>query len=358
MKGPVLIMAGGTGGHVFPALAVADKLKEQGVAVVWLGTKKGIESRVVVEAGYEIRWLSVSGLRGKNKLSLILAPFKLLRACMQALKVIIEIKPVAVLGMGGFASGPGGLMAYVTRKPLLVHEQNAIPGLTNTLLSKMAGVVIESFPNSFKKKLSARLIGNPVRTGISKLPEPAQRLQDRRDDLNLLVVGGSLGAAILNNTIPEMMTLIGEDKKVNVWHQTGERNINETQQLYKKLNVEARVDAFINDMAEAYEWADVVVCRSGAMTVSELAMAGVASILVPYPFAVDDHQTANAMYLVNKDAAILMHQTQLNAERLKDELMLLTRDKIINMSEAARKSAMPDAADNVAKICMQAGGLV
>lgn len=358
MKGPVLIMAGGTGGHVFPALAVADKLKEQGVSVVWLGTKKGIESRVVVEAGYDIRWLSVSGLRGKNKQSLIFAPFKLLRACVQALKVILELKPVAVLGMGGFASGPGGLMAFLTRKPLLVHEQNAVPGLTNTLLSKMAGVVIESFPNSFKKKLSAQLIGNPVRTGILKISDPEQRLKNRKEELNILVVGGSLGAAVLNSTVPEMKSLIGQDKVINIWHQTGERNFNEAQQFYKKLNIEARVDAFINDMAEAYEWADVVICRAGAMTISELAIAGVASILVPYPFAVDDHQTANAMYLVNEGAAILMPQNQLNAERLKNELMSLNREEIIKMSKAAREKAMPDAADNVARICMQAGGLV
>lgn len=357
MKRPVLIMAGGTGGHVFPALAVADVLKQKGVPVVWLGTKKGIEARVVVDAGYDIRWLSVSGLRGKNKLSLIFAPFKLLRACIQALKVMIEIKPIAVLGMGGFASGPGGLMAYLTRRPLLVHEQNAVPGLTNTLLSKMASIVMESFPDSFKNKKSVKLIGNPVRSNIAEIEKPAQRLKDRKNDINILVVGGSLGAAVLNNTVPEMKSILSESTGVNIWHQTGNRNFDETMAVYKRFDVEARVDAFIDDMSEAYQWADVVICRAGAMTISELAIAGVASILVPYPFAVDDHQTANANYLVNSKAAILMPQNELTAEKLKEIVMSLTREKILKMSEAAKTCAKPEAAEKVAELCMQAGGL-
>ncbi len=358
MKRPVLIMAGGTGGHVFPALAVADVLKQEGVPVVWLGTKKGIEARVVVDAGYDIRWLSVSGLRGKNKLSLIFAPFKLLRACMQALKVMIEIKPVAVLGMGGFASGPGGLMAYLTKRPLLVHEQNAVPGLTNTLLSKMASVVMESFPNSFKIKKPVQLIGNPVRSNIVGIEKPAQRLKDRAEEINILIVGGSLGAAVLNKTVPEMQSIMPKSTDINIWHQTGNRNLDETMAVYKHFAVEARVDAFIDDMSEAYQWADVVICRAGAMTISELAIAGVASILVPYPFAVDDHQTANANYLVSSDAAILLPQNELTAEKLKVIVMSLTREKILNMSEAAKMCAKPEAAEKVAKLCMQAGGLV
>ena len=357
MTRPVLIMAGGTGGHVFPALAVADQLKQQGVPVVWLGTRKGIEARLVVEAGYDIRWLSVSGLRGKNKLSLLLAPLKLMRACLQAIKVILDVKPAAVLGMGGFASGPGGLMAYLMGKPLLVHEQNAIPGLTNTLLAKMAGTVMESFPGSFKMKKSVQLIGNPVRTNIMQIKAPAERLADRSETINILVVGGSLGAAALNNAVPEMKSLLEDKEAINIWHQTGERNIDETRAIYSKFAVEARVDAFINDMAEAYEWADVVICRSGAMTVSELAMAGVASILVPYPYAVDDHQTANANYLVENDAAILLQQKELTAVHLKEIVMSLTREKILNMSEAAKQCARPDAAEKAAKLCLQAGGL-
>lgn len=357
MKRPVLIMAGGTGGHVFPALAVADVLKQEGVPVVWLGTKKGIEAKVVADAGYDIRWLSVSGLRGKNKLSLIFAPFKLLRACLQALKVMIEIKPIAVLGMGGFASGPGGLMAYLTRRPLLVHEQNAVPGLTNTLLSKMASIVMESFPDSFKNKKSVKLIGNPIRSNIAEIEKPAQRLKDRNNDLNILVIGGSLGAAVLNNTVPEMKSILSESTDINIWHQTGNRNFDETMAVYKHFDVEARIEAFIDDMSEAYRWADVVICRAGAMTISELAIAGVASILVPYPFAVDDHQTANANYLVNSEAAILVPQSELTAEKLKELVMSFTREKILKMSEAAKTCAKPEAAEKVAKLCMQAGGL-
>jgi len=357
MTRPVLIMAGGTGGHVFPALAVADQLKQKGVPVVWLGTRKGIEARLVVEAGYDIRWLSVSGLRGKNKLSLLLAPLKLIRACLQAMKVLLEVKPVAVLGMGGFASGPGGLMAYLMGKPLLVHEQNAIPGLTNTLLAKMAGTVMESFPDSFKTKKSVQLIGNPVRANIMQIKTPAERLSGRANEINILVVGGSLGAAALNNTVPEMKSLIEDKSAINIWHQTGERNLDEAKEVYRKFEVEARIDAFINNMAEAYEWADVVICRSGAMTVSELAIAGVASILVPYPYAVDDHQTANANHLVENGAAILIQQKELTAESLKETVMSLTREKILSMSQAAQKCARPDAAEKAAQLCLQAGGL-
>lgn len=357
MTRPVLIMAGGTGGHVFPALAVADTLKKHGVPVVWLGTKKGIEARVVVDAGYDIRWLSVSGLRGKGRLSLLIAPFKLLRACWQAFRIIIELKPVAVLGMGGFVSGPGGLMAYVCRKPLLVHEQNAIPGMTNSLLAKIADVVMESFPASFKNNSRVRLIGNPVRKGITEIRNPRERLANRKNEINILVVGGSLGAAVLNNTVPEMKSLMHESIDINIWHQTGNKNFDDTLKMYKNFNVEARVDAFIENMAEAYDWADVVICRAGAMTVSELAMAGVASILVPYPYAVDDHQTANAMYLVASDAAILISQNELTALHLKEVVVSLNRDKILQMSEAARQCAIAQAAEKVALLCMKTGGL-
>ncbi|MDH5393766.1 MAG: undecaprenyldiphospho-muramoylpentapeptide beta-N-acetylglucosaminyltransferase [Gammaproteobacteria bacterium] len=358
MKATVLIMAGGTGGHVFPALAVAERLKEKGVTVVWLGTKKGIEAKVVVEAGYKIHWLSVSGLRGKNKWSLIFMPFKLMFACLQALWVMINVKPAAVLGMGGFASGPGGLMAFLCRKPLLVHEQNAIPGMTNTLLSKLSDVVMEAFPQSFSISKPVQLIGNPVRANILAISEPVERLKNRQGKLNILVVGGSLGAAALNKTLPEMMALNKNAEQLTVWHQTGNRNYDETVETYKAFNVEARIGAFIDNMAEAYEWADVVVCRAGAMTVSELAQAGVASILIPYPYAVDDHQTANAAYLVENGAAVLLPQSELSAERLSQELATLTREKIMKMSVAAQKCAAPEAAEKVAALCMKAGALV
>jgi len=358
MKRPVLIMAGGTGGHVFPALAVAEELQKKHVPVVWLGTKKGIEARVVVDAGIKIKWLKVSGLRGKGKLSLLMAPFKLLWACTQALWVMISVRPAAVLGMGGFASGPGGLMAFICRKPLLVHEQNAIPGLTNKLLSKMASAVMESFPDSFQISKPVQLVGNPVREGIVNIAKPADRLKDRTAGLNVLVVGGSLGAAALNSAVPEMLSLLEDKNAISVWHQTGKNNYQQTETIYKKFNVEAKLGAFIDDMAKAYEWADVVVCRAGAMTVSELAIAGVASVLVPYPYAVDDHQTANARYLVEKNAAVLMPQNELTAENLKQVLLSLTREKVLKMSEAAQHFSKPQAAEKVADMCMQAGGLV
>jgi len=358
VKRPVLIMAGGTGGHVFPALAVAEELQKRHVPVVWLGTKKGIEARVVVDAGIEIKWLKVSGLRGKGKLSLLLAPLKLMWACTQALWVMLSVRPVAVLGMGGFASGPGGLMAFVCRKPLLVHEQNAIPGMTNSLLAKMANTVMESFPDSFKITKPVQLVGNPVRTGIINIAKPNDRLKDRTGALNVLVVGGSLGAAALNKAVPEMLSLIENKNNFSVWHQTGKNNYQQTIELYSQLNVQAKLGAFIDDMAEAYEWADVVICRAGAMTISELSIAGVASVLVPYPYAVDDHQTANAQYLVDKNAAVLMPQNELTAESLKKVVLSFNRDKVLKMSEAAQKFSKPQAAEKVAEMCMQAGGLV
>ncbi|MDH5516686.1 MAG: undecaprenyldiphospho-muramoylpentapeptide beta-N-acetylglucosaminyltransferase [Gammaproteobacteria bacterium] len=353
----VLIMAGGTGGHVFPALAVADCLKAKNITVVWLGTRQGIEAKLVVEAGYDIRWLSISGLRGKNKWSLVLAPFKLFFACLQALRVIIEVKPAAVLGMGGFASGPGGLMAFLTARPLLVHEQNAIPGMTNTLLAKMAGVVMEAFPKTFKPSDKVHLVGNPVRENIAKIKPPAERLKSRGNRLKILVVGGSLGAAALNEAVPAMLSLSDNQQKYEVWHQAGSKNIATTQAIYSEFNLDARVDAFIDNMADAYEWADVVICRAGAMTVSELAMAGMASILIPYPYAVDDHQTANAGFLVKNNAAILIPQTELSAERLSQELVALTDEKIMKMSVAAQNIATPSAAQKAAELCMLAGGL-
>lgn len=357
MTRPVLIMAGGTGGHVFPALAVAEKLKEKNIPVVWLGTKKGIESTLVVNAGIKIRWLSVAGLRGKSKLSLLLAPIKLVRACLQAMWVLITERPLVVLGMGGFVSGPGGLMSVLFRKPLLIHEQNAIPGLTNRLLAKMANTVIESFPNSFDISKPVQLVGNPVRNNIVNIEQPDKRLQGRDESLNLLVVGGSLGAAVLNQTVPEMLSLIGTKKALNVWHQTGKKNLEDTLNYYKEHQVDAKIEAFIDDMAEAYQWADVVICRAGAMTVSELAMAGVASVLVPYPYAVDDHQTANARFLADKEAAVLLPQEQMSAERLKTIILKFNREKILQMSEAAKNVSKPEAANKVAELCMQAGGL-
>jgi UDP-N-acetylglucosamine--N-acetylmuramyl-(pentapeptide) pyrophosphoryl-undecaprenol N-acetylglucosamine transferase len=357
MTNPVLIMAGGTGGHVFPALAVAAVLKQKNIPVVWMGTRQGIEARLVPEAGYEIHWLSVGGLRGKNKLSLILAPVKLIRACMQAMRILLKVKPVAVLGMGGFVSGPGGLMAFLLRKPLLVHEQNAIPGMTNSLLSKLSGSVMQAFPESFHSAVKAETVGNPLRSNIMNIVKPELRLADRHGALNILVVGGSLGAAALNQTVPAAIASIEKANRPVVWHQAGSRNHQQAVSAYEKHSVDARVDAFIDDMAEAYAWADLVICRAGAMTVSELAMAGCAAVLVPYPYAVDDHQTANAKYLVNTGAAILLPQADMSAENLNEIITRLDHEKIMKMSVAARECAKPYAAEKVAQLCMIAGGL-
>lgn len=355
---PILIMAGGTGGHVFPAMAVADELRAKGVPVIWLGTKAGIEARLVPQAGYPIEWLNISGWRGKGILSLLLAPAKLIMACVQAGRIILRKKPCAVLGMGGFASGPGGLMAWLMRKPLLIHEQNAIAGLTNRLLSRLASEVLEAFPKALGKK--AHYVGNPVRKNIIALASPEKRLAHREGALRLLVVGGSLGAVRLNELVPEALSKIEFAARPEVRHQTGLKNHQAAHALYKKFNVDGRVDDFIDDMAEAYEWADVVICRAGAMTVFELAAAGVASILVPYPYAVDDHQTANADYLVSVDAAIVRQQKDIDAQWLHATIVELMqqRNKILNMAKAARSQAKPNAASEVAERCMLAGGLI
>ena len=355
---PILIMAGGTGGHVFPALAVADELRARGVPVIWLGTKAGIEARLVPQAGYPIEWLNITGWRGKGVLNTLLAPARLIMACYQALKVLLKRKPCAVLGMGGFASGPGGLVAWLLRKPLLIHEQNAVAGLTNRLLSMVADEVMEAFPGALGKKAS--YVGNPVRKDIIDLPSPEQRLTGRDGALRILVIGGSLGAVRLNELVPEAVSKIEMPARPEVWHQTGLKNYDAAQALYEKFNVEARVEAFVDDMAAAYSWADVVICRAGAMTVFELAAAGIASILVPYPHAVDDHQTVNAAYLEKVDAAIICQQKDIDAEWLHSIMEKLTqnRDRLLRMAASARSQAKPDAANDVAERCLLAGGLI
>jgi len=354
---PVLIMAGGTGGHVFPALAVADELRLRGVPVVWLGTKAGIESRLVPQAGYPIEWMSITGLRGKNAITLFLAPVRLLLACWQALRVLSRRKPCAVLGMGGFASGPGGLMAWLIRKPLLVHEQNAIPGLTNRVLARLATVVLQAFPGVFKDAVTT---GNPVRKSICELVKPEERLLKRHGKLRLLIIGGSLGAVKLNEILPQALSQIALAQRPDVIHQTGMKNIESAKNLYKESGVDARVEAFIDDMPSVYEWADLVICRAGAMTVFELAAAGVASILVPYPHAVDDHQTRNAGYLVDAGAAIIRQQGELTPEWLASVIndFSANREKLLRMAVAARRLAIPGSANTIADACLYAGGAV
>ena len=360
---PVLIMAGGTGGHVFPALAVADELRSRGIPVVWLGTKAGIESRLVPQAGYPIEWMSITGLRGKNTLTLLFAPLRITMACWQALVVLLRRKPCVVLGMGGFASGPGGLMAWFTRKPLIVHEQNAIAGLTNKILAKFATTVLQAFPAVFKNAITT---GNPVRRSICEISKPETRIAQRRfnnqpqENLRLLIIGGSLGAVKLNEIIPQALARIENSQRPQVIHQTGMKNIESAKTFYSDAGVDAKVEAFIDDMSLVYQWADLVICRAGAMTVFELAAAGIASILVPYPHAVDDHQTFNAFYLEKSGAAIIKQQDELTADWLAEVIndFSANRQKLLAMSVAARQLAIPNSAKTIADVCLSAGGIV
>ena len=354
---PIMIAAGGTGGHVYPGLAVAKALEERGVRIVWMGTHNGLESRVIPEAGIEMAWLNVTGLRGKGIKTLIMAPIRLVMALGQAVSIMFKHKPAAVLGMGGFVAGPGGLVAALMGKPVLIHEQNAVSGLTNRLLSRVAKKVLEAFPHTFdlNKVVS---VGNPVRKEIATLPEPDVRLAGREGKVRVLIVGGSLGALALNQTVPEALSLLTDDLKPEVLHQAGKRTFETASKAYKDAGVDAEVTEYIEDMAAVYEWADLVICRAGAMTISELAAAGVASVLVPFPHAVDDHQTANAHYLSDSGAALLCHQSEMTAESLAKELELLLsdRNKIAEMSNKARALAKPDATEQVADYCMQLAG--
>jgi len=346
----IMIMAGGTGGHVFPALAVADYLQLAGHQVSWLGTKKGIEARLVPEAGISIDWLSVSGLRGKGVVSLLLAPFMLLKACYQASKIIRQRQPDVVLGLGGFASGPGGLMSWLHGKPLVIHEQNRVPGTTNRLLKGVAKRVLEAFPKSFEPSVKAIFTGNPVRKEL--LIKGADRVIKGK---NVLVVGGSLGASILNETVPLALQGLQEELDLNVLHQAGKATIDMAKKRYNEAGVKADVCEFIDDMQAAYQWADIVICRAGAMTISELAIMGLPSILIPLPHAIDDHQSKNAAYLADEKAAILMPQNTLTAQALADTLksLLLNHKQLAEMSSMARSLAKPEATELVAKTCLE-----
>ncbi len=355
MTRPILVMAGGTGGHVFPALALARMLREKSIDVVWLGTQRGLEARIVPAAGIPIEWLSVGGLRGKGLLTLLAAPFRLAMALTQALRVMWRHRPVVVVGLGGFVTGPGGVAAWLTGRPLVIHEQNAIAGFTNRCLSHIAREVLEAFPNSFGSDVKARAIGNPVRDDISAVPPPSERFATRSGVIRILVIGGSQGATRLNAVVPFALARLAGSMNFDVRYQAGERWIEAGRQSYATAGVRADVRPFIEDMAEAYGWADLVICRSGALTVSELAAVGVAAILVPFPAAVDDHQTHNAQYLVSEGAALLIADRALTAERLADELQKLCagRGKLLAMAELARLLAKPHATDELAASCLQ-----
>ena len=356
--GPILITAGGTGGHVYPGLAVARALQAQNIPVVWMGTPNGLEARVIPEADIEMVYLSVSGLRGKGLLKLLAAPVQLVKALYQAFNIMRKVQPSAVLGMGGFVAGPGGLVASLKGIPVVIHEQNAIPGLTNKILSGYSKKVLEGFPGTFEDRKNTIGIGNPVRKDIASLEDPRQRLGNRWGHVHVLIFGGSLGAQALNEVVPMALGELALDKRPVVRHQAGKNKDEATTRIYEKMGVEAEITPFIEDMAEAYDWADLVICRSGALTVAELAAAGLASIMVPYPSAVDDHQTANAKYLSNEGAAILIPQSELTKESLSELLTELcgNRDKLIEMSIRARELAKPQATHEVAAICAELAG--
>ena len=356
---PVLIMAGGTGGHVFPGLAVAEEFRARGVPVRWLGTPRGLENRVVPPAGIDLHRIHARGLRGKSRWSLLSAPFMLLRSVAEAGWLMLRLRPRAVLGMGGFVAGPGGLAAWLTRRPLYIHEQNAVAGATNRLLAPLARVPMEAFPGSLSARWRPMHTGNPVRREIAALPPPEVRFAGRTGPVRLLVFGGSLGAAALNEAVPAALAELPAEQRPEVRHQTGRDQLEAARVAYAAAGVRAELVPFIEDMAAAYAWADLVVCRAGALTVAELAAAGVGAVLVPYPHAVDDHQTANARYLVDAGAAELLPQRELTPQRLAERLSALigNRQRLLEMARAARDRAMPDAAARVAEICLSGEGV-
>jgi UDP-N-acetylglucosamine--N-acetylmuramyl-(pentapeptide) pyrophosphoryl-undecaprenol N-acetylglucosamine transferase len=358
-RSPVMIFAGGTGGHVFPALAVAKQIEQQSVPIVWVGTKRGIEAKVVPNAGYKIEWIAVNGLRGKSFITYILAPFKLAFASLQVTWLLLKHRPCAVLGMGGFVAGPGGLIAALLRKPLIIHEQNAIAGLTNRLLAPFAKRILTGFPSTFVRK-NVEVLGNPVRAEITKLQRQYAIAEPKHRALRILVIGGSLGAQALNETVPaaiaQMASNLSAEMCPEIWHQSGEKKHQFSLQQYELHGVSARVDSFIENMQEAYAWADLVICRAGAITVAELSVAGVGAVFIPYPYAVDDHQTANAAALVNAGAALMIKEKELSADSLAKILqdLMANRIKLRAFADAITAFAKPQAAKDVANVCIQA----
>ena len=352
MSGPVLIMAGGTGGHIYPGLAVAEALRARGVAVHWLGAEGGMESQKVPPFDIPFHAVQISSLRGKGVQGWLSLPLRLGRAVRQAGAVFTSQQPACAVSFGGYVAGPGGLCARLRGVPLVVHEQNRIPGMTNKTLARFARVVLQAFDGAFPQ---ARTVGNPVRADLAALAPPAQRWKDRSGSPRLLVTGGSQGARALNRLLPAAMATLAPHERPLIRHQTGLADLEGTQALYRTAGLEAEVEPFIDDMAAAYGWADLVLCRSGALTVSELAAVGLGALLVPFPHAVDDHQTANAQVLVAAGAAELSQEHALDAEKLAQHLhgLLADRQRCLRMAEAARSVAVPHAAEAVAEACLE-----
>ncbi len=343
-----MIMAGGTGGHVMPGLAVAQMMRERAWNVVWLGNPNGMEASLVPKHGIPMRWVQFGGLRGKGLLTKILLPMNLLRAFWQSLSAIRATRPNVVLGLGGYISFPGGMMASLTGRPLVLHEQNSVAGLANKVLARVADRVLTAFPNALQ---SAEWCGNPVRPEMLAVASPQHRYNGGSGPLRVLVVGGSQGAQALNQAVPKALAMLPADARPLVTHQSGKANSQALADAYREAGVSAVLLDFIDDMASAYGNADLVICRAGAMTVSELAAVGVASLLVPFPFAVDDHQTTNARFLSDQQAAILLPQNDLTPDRLASLLRELNREKLLAMALRAHLLAKPDAARRVADVC-------
>lgn len=347
MSKTLLVMAGGTGGHVFPGLAVADLLRSRDWRVVWMGAPDSMEAKLVPARGYEMAWVRFAALRGKGLLRKLVLPWRLLSACWQARREIRRVKPDVVLGMGGYVSFPGGLMAALQGCPLIIHEQNSIAGLANRVLSRVADRIACGFPEALRQGI---WVGNPLRPEMSRVPPPEERLPAHAEKRHWLVLGGSQGAAALNEIVPQGLALIDPSERPHVVHQAGERHMANLMDNYAAAGVHAHCVAFIDDMAGAYTWADLVICRSGALTVAELAATGVASVLVPFPHAVDDHQTLNARFLASAGAAVLIPQHELTPEVIC-RLQRYSRAELQEMAEKARQLAKPEATAEVARMC-------
>jgi UDP-N-acetylglucosamine--N-acetylmuramyl-(pentapeptide) pyrophosphoryl-undecaprenol N-acetylglucosamine transferase len=357
----ILLMAGGTGGHIFPALAVAEALTEQGWQTHWLGSENGMEVTLIPKYNIDLSLLSIAGVRGKSLLTRLISPLYILKAVWQAIKVIKKYRPDVVLGMGGFASGPGGLAAWLLQKPLCIHEQNAVPGITNRILSKFSKYSLQAFPDAIVKADS--VTGNPIRSSICNIAAPEERFAELKGDTRILIIGGSRGAAIFNQIMPEVIAQLPETTTLNIWHQTGSGKRGLVQQRYSEQKANyplmerniIKVDNFIDDIDSAYQWADLVICRAGALTVSELAVVGLGAIFIPFPHAVDDHQTANAEYLVKAGGAEIIQQNEMSVDILTKKIIkLANREHCLKMAINARKQGKPDATQKVAEFCIQA----
>ncbi len=349
----ILIMAGGTGGHVFPGLAVADILRGRGWRVVWMGAPTGMEARIVPARGYDMAWVRMSGVRGRGLIAKLLLPLNLLVAFWQSARAIFALRPDVGLGMGGYIAVPGGMMASLLARPLAIHEQNSVAGLANRVLAGVADRIFVAFPGALKK---GEWCGNPVRAEIAALSPPEARYAGRSGPLRVLVVGGSLGAQALNEAVPKALALFAAGERPRVVHQAGEKHLDALRANYAAAGVDGELVAFIDDMAARYAEADLVICRAGATTISELCAGGVPGLLVPFPFAVDDHQTANARFLVERGGALLLPQRDLSPKALAALLRSLDRAALLALARKAREAAKPDAARVVADACARMAG--